>query len=149
MPTATELLDEIAESWGWTGLQPSAVVAENAFGNLLVEDKSGRFWRMCPEDVYCERVAWDREALQALFGDQDFLEDWEMFALVESAVAKLGANAPGEKYCLLTPGALGGAYSVDNIGRAPLVELVRFSGGLGRYLRDLPDGAPVRFRVVD
>jgi len=50
---------------------------------------------------------------------------------------------------LAIPGALGGEYAISNIKTAPLVELVRFSGDLGRQIADLPDGAQIEIKVVD
>jgi hypothetical protein len=47
------------------------------------------------------------------------------------------------------PGVLSGSYEVSNIKSAPLAELVRFSGDLGRQIRDLPDGADIELKVVD
>ena len=143
------LVDEIRESWGWTGLDPVAVVGENDFGNLIVEDSSGKFWRICPEDIYCRVVAEDRSELDTLSRDQEFLSDWYMAALVEAAREAIGPLGTGEKYCLAIPGVLGGAYDVSNIKSVPLVELVRFSGDIGRQIQDLPDGAQIELKVVD
>ena len=56
----------ISRAWGWTGLQPVEVVAENDFGNLMVRDTSGQYWRICPEDLYCRIIASDRSALDRL-----------------------------------------------------------------------------------
>jgi len=143
------IIQEIRDSWGWVGIEPLSVVGENDFGNLMIEDVEGKFWRLCPEDVYCEVVASDRGDLDRLSQDQDFLEDWYMQALVEQARKGLGELAEGKKYRLVIPGALGGEYGISNIKTAPLVELVRFSGDLAKQIKDLPDGAEIQLRVVD
>jgi hypothetical protein len=143
------IIQEIRDSWGWVGIEPLSVVGENDFGNLMIEDVEGKFWRLCPEDVYCEVVASDRGDLDRLSQDQDFLEDWYMQALVEQARKGLGELAEGKKYCLVIPGALGGEYGISNIKTAPLIELVRFSGDLAKQIKDLPDGAEIQLRVVD
>lgn len=149
MHTSNDLICEIREAWDWVGLDPVEVVAENDFGNLIILDSSGRYWRMCPEDVYCEVVAWDSAAYEQLAQESDFIEDWKMEALVRPAREKLGNLAPGQKYCLITPAILGGSYKISNIGTAPLVELVRFSGDLAQHLKDLPDGAEVTLKVKE
>ena len=51
------IIDEVIESWGWVGIRPAEIVAENDFGNLIIKDAEDNFWRLCPEDVYCEIVA--------------------------------------------------------------------------------------------
>lgn len=144
-----DLLEEIKEGWCWVGLDPLQLVAENDFGNLLIKDHSGRYWRLCPEDCYCEIVAWDEASYDALVNDPEFKKDWLMAALVRIANEKHGPLVGGRKYCLVVPGILGGAYDISNIKTAPLSEIVRRSGDLSRQIRDLPDGAKIRLKVVD
>ena len=64
------VIDEIKEAWGWVGIEPITVVGENDFGNLIIEDSEGKYWRLCPEDLYCKIVANDREELNQLSVDQ-------------------------------------------------------------------------------
>lgn len=45
-----ELIAIVKEAWGWTGLDPDQIVGDNDFGNLIVKDQSGCYWRLCPED---------------------------------------------------------------------------------------------------
>jgi hypothetical protein len=143
------LVDEIRQFWGWIGLDPVEVVGENDFGNLMIKDADGKYWRLCPEDCYCRVVASNREELDALSTDQAFLHDWHMRALVQLAHAKCGPLVEGNKYCLKIPGFLGGEYGGDNLAIAALVELVRISGDIAKQTQDLPDGAKVSLRVVD
>ncbi|WP_208728727.1 hypothetical protein [Leptospira selangorensis] len=79
------ILDVLKESWGWTGLDPEKIIKENEFGNLLILDKQGQYWRLCPEDLYCEIIALNSDKLTALLNDHDFIEDWEMRSLVDLA----------------------------------------------------------------
>jgi len=143
------IIDEIMESWGWAGIEPVEVVGENDFGNLMIKDIHGKYWRLSPEDVYCEVVAENRKELDALSKDQEFLQDWYMQALVEAAKDKYGPLEEGRKYHLVTPGVLGGVYGISNINTAPLVGIIRFSGDLGKKIKDLPDGAQIKVKVVD
>lgn len=143
------IINEIKESWGWVGIDPVQVVGENDFGNLMIEDSQGKYWRLCPEDVYCEIVASSREELNQLSADQEFLEDWHMQTLVEQAKENLGTLSEGYKYSLVTPGALGGEYAISNIKAAPLIEIVRFSGQVALQIKDMPDGAQIELKVVD
>lgn len=144
-----DLICEIREAWGWVGIDPLEVVSENNFGNLIVRDSDSKYWRICPEDVYCKVVANSRDELDHLSRDQEFLADWHMTELVEQARVHVGPLTDGRKYCLVIPGALGGAYDVSNIKTAPLVELIRLSGDIGRQIRDMPDGAEIELKVVD
>lgn len=144
-----DVISEIRDAWGWVGIDPLEIVGENDFGNLIIKDADGKYWRMCPENVYCKIVADDRDELARLSQDQDFLADWYMTALVDQANESVGPLADGRKYCLVIPGVLGGAYDISNIKSVPLVELVRLSGDIGQQIRDLPDRAQVKLKVVD
>ncbi|MCD9086075.1 T6SS immunity protein Tdi1 domain-containing protein [Stenotrophomonas sp. SY1] len=144
-----ELIERIRQAWGWTGLQPDQVVGENPFGNLMIKDHDGSYWRLCPEDLYCRPVAEDRAALDALSREQEFLQDWHMAGLVQLAEQQLGRPAPGHCYCLKVPGVLGGAYGEDNLAVIALQELIAASGSLAKQIAHLPDGAQVRLTVVD
>lgn len=135
------LIDEIKNAWGWVGIEPEEIVGENDFGNLIIRDHQGRYWRLCPEDVYCEVVAENRVELDSLSKNQEFLADWYMEALVEQAKQTLGPLPKGRKYHLIIPGVLGGEYAISNIKIAPLVELIAFSGDVGRQIKNLPQGA--------
>ncbi|MGI0119368.1 T6SS immunity protein Tdi1 domain-containing protein [Zooshikella sp. RANM57] len=143
------IIQEIKESWGWIGIDPIEVVGGNEFGNLMIKDSQGKYWRLCPEDLYCKVVANGREELNCLSKDQEFLEDWYMQALVEQAKEKYGPLPDQMKYCLITPGPCGGEYAILNINIAHQIELVRFSGDLAKKIKDLPEGAHIQLKVVD
>ena len=144
-----ELIQTIADSWGWVGIDPVEVVGDNEFGNLIIRDRTNRYWRLCPEDTYCELIADDRSELDVLSNDQEFLADWNMLNLVSDAKSQVGALIPGYKYCLKIPSVLGGEYKTSNMGSAPLIELVALSGHIAKEIDGLPDGAKVEFRFVE
>jgi hypothetical protein len=143
------MIDAIRAAWGWTGIEPLEVVGDNDFGNLIVKDVQGRYWRLCPEDCYCRVIAQDRAELDRLSADQAFLRDWHMSALVDQAYAKLGVLPEGRRYCLKIPGVLGGEYGGDNLASAPLEDIIRMSGELARQIGDLPDGASIQLNLAD
>jgi hypothetical protein len=143
------LIDDIHEAWGWIGLEPLEVVGENDFGNLIVKDVDGKYWRISPEECYCEVVASNRQELDALSNDQEFLHDWYMSALVSLAHDVCGPLAEGRKYSLKLPALLGGTYAGDNLAIAPLVEIVRLSGDIAKQTKELPDGTQIKLQVVD
>jgi hypothetical protein len=144
-----ELIEHIERAWSWTGIKPVKVVGENDFGNLMVRDQQGQYWRICPEDLYCKPIAKDRAALDALIQDDEFQEDWAMAALVEEAQAKVGPLGSNRKYCLKIPGLLGGEYGGSNLASISLVELIAVSGDIAFQIKDLPDGAQVQFQIVE
>lgn len=142
------LVETIRLAWGWCGVDPVEVVGENDFGNLMVKDALGHYWRLCPEDLSCTIVARNREELDVLSSNQEFLRDWHMSALVDEAFEKLGVLPEGRTYCLKIPGVLGGEYGGDNLATIELEELVRASGNIAQQIKDLPNGAKVRLKIV-
>src|SRR5688572_10823484 len=144
-----ELVAIVKEAWGWIGLDPHEIVGGNDFGNLMIKDHAGRYWRLCPEDLSCDVVAGSRSELDALSRDQEFLHDWYMTRLVEQARERLGPLQPGYRYCLKIPGALGGEYGGDNLASVPVHELILASGDMARQISGLPAGTQVRLTVID
>jgi hypothetical protein len=126
------IIEVIRQAWAWVGLEPAEIVEENNFGNLLVKDVHGKYWRICPEDAYCCIVATDLDTLAALVRNENFLRDWKMAALAKLAREKLGPLTPGNKYCLNTPTRLGGSYESANLGIISLTELIRNAGALAK-----------------
>jgi len=144
-----KLTESIEHAWSWSGIKPEEVVGENDFGNLMVRDERGMYWRICPEDLSCKVLADDRNELDAMSRDQEFLRDWHMSALVAEARERLGPLQAGEKYCFKIPGVLGGTYGGDNLASIALVELIESSGHLAHQIAELGDGARVKVRVTE
>lgn len=142
------IIEIIKDAWGWCGIDPLEVVGENDFGNLIVKDINGNYWRLCPEDVYCEIIAANRAELDVLSKSQEFLADWYMSNLVSMASEKYGALEAGLKFHLVIPAILGGEYSLENIKIISLVELIQFSGDLGKQIENLPDGAQITLNII-
>lgn len=144
-----DLVAMIKESWGWTGLELDQIVGDNDFGNLMVKDRRGRYWRLCPEDLYCKVIAHSRPELDRLSQDQEFLSDWYMTELTQQARELLGPLRSGFKYCLKIPGPLGGEYGGDNLASISLCELIAASGHIALQLSGLPDGAQIKLNIID
>jgi hypothetical protein len=98
-------VDEINEAWGWSGLAAVEVLGENDFGNLIIRDEDGKYWRLRPQDLCIEPLAVDRAAFDALAYNQAFLNDWYMPEVVHLAESALGPLTAGRKYCLKIPSA--------------------------------------------
>ena len=144
-----QLVDAIRKSWSWCGVDPVEIADANAFGNLLIRDERGEYWRLCPEDVYCEKIATSKADLEALLSTEEFQVDWQMAELVMQARDSVGELNEGYSYCLKIPGLLGGEYGGTNLASAPTIELIHFSGSLAEQIKDLPDGAEINLDIVD
>jgi hypothetical protein len=47
------MVETIRDAWSWVGLNPAEIIFTNLFGNLIVKDAAGIFWRICPEELTC------------------------------------------------------------------------------------------------
>src|SRR5262245_60099445 len=119
------IAEDICEAWGWMGIESAHVVRMNKFGNVIFSDQTGRYWRICPEELECKAIAESAASYDRLLSDPEFVRDWEMTRLVEIAEAKYGAQPVHRCFCLKTPSILGGAYEIENIGTMRLGELIR------------------------
>jgi hypothetical protein len=142
------IIEEIQNSWGWIGIIPIDVVAENDFGNLILKDVDGKYWRFCPEDTYCKEIASNHDELKTLTSSEEFLHDWYMKNLVSLANDRLGPLTEGKKYCLKVPAIMGGDYGGDNFGIINFNELIRFSGDIAKQVNELPDGTQVKLVIT-
>lgn len=143
------VLEIVSEFWAWSGVDAEELVVSNDFGNLILKDADNKFWRLCPEDVYCTVVADSIEAYNKLIQNEEFLEDWHMIAMVSQAKAALGELGEGEKFCLKVPGILGGDYLGKNVIKASLEDILQSSGRLGQHIKDQADGAKINLADVD
>lgn len=141
------MISTIRNAWSWAGLDPAEIVGTNAFGNYLVRAADGTFWRICPEDLSCERIAENDSAFSVLLHDEEFLVGWEMQSLVEVAVRRFGSQPADRCFCLRMPGVLGGAYGGENIGTISREELISFTGDLAQQIKDVPDGAKFEIKI--
>lgn len=144
-----ELIGTIRDSWSWAGPDPFAIVAVNEFGNVIFRDQGGAFWRICPEDLSIALIATDPEEFDFVRTEKEFEVDWSMVQLVASARSKFGKLESEQVYCLKLPAALGGQYDLSNMGIVKLKELIQLTGDLARQIKDLPDGAKVRLKIID
>ncbi|MFN0023371.1 MAG: T6SS immunity protein Tdi1 domain-containing protein [Parvularculaceae bacterium] len=143
------LIAIIERAWGWAGIAPKVVLERNAFGNLLVLDQLGQYWRICPEDLSCAVIAKSEEDCLALRASADFQIDWNMVRLREIAESSVGKISHDRAYCLKIPSVLGGAYERENLGEMSVAELISLSGDLAHQISELPDGDTVRLQLSE
>lgn len=139
------MLKIINRAWSWIAPPAIEIIAVNDFGNIIFLTEQQGYWRICPEELSCEKIAADKTAFEQTWNSPDFSEDWNMTELVTLAKNTLGELTEGEKYCLKMPGVLGGAYEASNLGKIGIDKLIDFSGDLGRQVSGLEDGQRVAF----
>ena len=111
----SDILQAIAQGWNWKLGNPVELVATNSFGNAIVINEVGHYFRIMPEEWKCELLATSASDLRQKRKEPKFIRDWEMLALVARAEAAQGKLKEGQVYYLVVPGVLGGKYAEDNI----------------------------------
>jgi hypothetical protein len=143
-----DLLDSIQEGWGWAIGTPVRVVAVNSFGNVLVQNSTGQFFRITPENLEYVFLCDSEDALHKITRESKFAFDWDMKLLRDQAERALGKLTTNECYHLVIPATLGGAYALSNIKKISIGEWLSFSGNVAHQIKDLPDGSHVQFKWI-
>lgn len=141
------MIDEINKAWNWKGFNATEIIRTNDFGNVIFKTNKNEYWRICPEETSCEKIAESESEFNRLSTDSEFIEDWEMTNLVNIAKSELGELEKNQKYCLKMPAVIGGAYEKTNIEKISFAELISFSGDLGFQIKDLKDGQKIKFNI--
>lgn len=138
---------EINKAWNWKGFNATEIIRTNDFGNVIFKTDKNEYWRLCPEEITCERIAENEHEFIAISSDSEFIEDWEMTNLVEIAKTELGELEKNQKYCLKIPAVIGGKYEKENLAKIDFLELILFSGELGFKTKDLKDGQEIKLKI--
>jgi len=144
-----KMITEIYKAWNWKGFNATKIIQTNDFGNVIFKTDDNEYWRICPEETSCEKIAKTELEFERLSTDTEFIEDWEMTNLVTIAKSELGELAKNQKYCLKMPAIIGGEYDKSNIGKISFAELISFSGDLGFQIKDLKDGQKIKLKIVN
>jgi hypothetical protein len=138
----------IKNSWSWVGIEPKEIKLENDFGNLIIEDTKNRYWRLCPEELYCEIVAENKSELEILINSNQFKEDWAMDFLIKELKKKYSSLESEKKFHMVISPILGGEYKLNNIKIINFKELIEFSGYLAQQINDLPEGSKIELTPI-
>jgi len=136
--------------WDTTDLAPGirrpSAFAADAFGDLYAV-ADGIIVKVETETGRMEPVAETVEGwASAILADPDvelgegFLREWE---------SSRGPLPAGQRLYPRRPFIFGGEFDPENIVAATFEEMLRFRAYLVEQTKDLPDGARVRFEVVD
>ena len=142
------MIAEINKAWNWKGFNATEIVRTNDFGNVIFKTDNNEYWRICPEEVSCEKIAESELELSKLLSESEFIEDWEMKNLVQIAISKLGRLEENQKFCLKMPAVIGGKYDKNNLGKVDFSELISFCGDLGFRIKDFKDGQKIKLEII-
>lgn len=126
--------------------EDSLFFAEDIFGVpfCICNEQVARF---DPETGAFEAIASDiEEWSQLILDDYQF---WTGYDVAHLWQMKHGPIPIGQRLLPITPFVLGGEYSVANVHAIDATQGMRYRASIAAQIRDMPDGAPVNFRVVE
>ena len=142
-----KMITEINKAWNWKGFIATEIILTNEFGNVIFKTDKNEYWKICPEEISCERIAKTESEFNKVSSDSEFITDWEMTNLVNIAKSELGELKENERYCLKMAALIGGQYEKSNLGKISFSELIAFSGDLGFQIKDLKDGQKIKLNI--
>jgi hypothetical protein len=119
--------------------------AEDAFGAQFGVGHE-RVYKFDPETGEVEEHAPNLEQWAA-----EVLDNYEYetgYPLARDCQSQHGPLPEGKRLLPKIPFVLGGAYDVDNLYAADALEGMKFRADIWKQLRDLPNGAEVKLRIV-
>jgi hypothetical protein len=132
----------------WKGLLPEGIVffAHDIFGFPFAE-LDNRIFTMDAETGQLEFIAHSMEQWATLIlADDKVLTGWP---LAEAWQKKHGPLPAGKRLAPKIPFVAGGAFELNNLYAADTIELMKFRGELAQQIKNLPDGAKIKFNITD
>jgi hypothetical protein len=147
---AVEQLDieKLLATWRWLCPEKLVPVARNAFGDLFLQDDSGKvFWLDVAVGVF-DKIADSNTQFIEQADRPENRENW--FAESDERAASVRGLQPGPMQCIgfSTPIIFEESGSPDSLYIADLRDYLGFLGDLHRQIAGLPDGAKVQLKVV-
>ena len=142
------LVEVFNESWSWTGVTASRVRAQSPMGHLILSDEAEQFFYLDPDGMAIIPLGDEADA-EVHLAKEDAQELWWGGEIVRTAKERLGEPPEGSVYSLKPPALVQGHYAPENLWIIALEELIAFTGDLARQIKDLPDGAQIKFEVTD
>lgn len=120
--------------------------AEDVFGNQFVL-RDNVVWTFDPETGMSEEMAHGIEDwAEKVLADFGF---WTGHPVAHEWQASHGQLPLGARLLPVRPFVLGGEFSVENLRALNDVQGMKYRASLAVQIRDLPDGASVKFQVID
>jgi hypothetical protein len=145
LPRAADDVDLSA----WSPILPKVarILRTNLFGDVFVTDDSGAVHMLERAACSARQIASSEKEFWRLVHDDG--EGWQLRSVADECRRAGKFLADGQCYAFTTLPVLGGKYDAENIWVAHWKEWFFFTADLFQQIKDLPDGATVRLKVVD
>lgn len=138
-----------ADLSSWAPILPTEakVISTSLFGDAFVVDFSGAVHMLDRGGCSVKQIATSLEDFW--HNVQDDQHDWQLRNLAHECQAAGKVLGPDQCFAFTIPPILGGEYQVENIWVAPWHEWFALTADLFQQVKDLPDGAAVKFELGD
>jgi Domain of unknown function (DUF1851) len=144
-----DTLDAALEAWRWKIGEPNKVLLTTLFGDIFYENDAGYVLWLNSGAGSVEKIAASESEFHQLL-ETDAADIWLLQQLAERLQAGGKVLAAEQCYTLITPPVFEeGKYEVSNIAVVSAIEHFRFTADLHQQIANLPDGAHVRFKMIE
>ncbi|MEO5773343.1 MAG: T6SS immunity protein Tdi1 domain-containing protein [Sphingomicrobium sp.] len=133
----------------WSPILPSEtrVLRTNLFGDAFVLVGGGAVHMLERAAHSAERIALSEQAFWREVGDDT--HGWQLRGLADQCRRAGKILADGQCYAFTKLPVLGGDYTVENVRVASWEDWFSFTADLFQQIKDLPDEAAVRLKIVE
>jgi Domain of unknown function (DUF1851) len=133
----------------WSSILPShaRVLRTNLFGDAFIADEAGAVHMLERGACSAALIASSEEEFWREV--EDDAAGWQLRSLVEDCNRVGKQLGDGHCYAFTTLPVFGGEYDPENIWVAPWQEWFSLTADVFEQMKDLPDGAQVRLKIVD
>lgn len=144
-----EAVAELRHAWAWLLKDDHKPVLFSAMGDMFFESASGDIHWLNTGTGAVSRIADNVESFRELLGT-DLAYELFLPALIGDLIAARKLLKPGQCYSFITlPIFSEGTYSVENLVPMSIKEHFGLTGAIHEQLQHMPDGAKIRFKIVD
>jgi len=139
---------KIVEDWQW--LIGSAVpVLITSIGDAFLQTESKEIVWLLTGSAEIEKVADSYEIFQTKLNDSALVNEWFLVPVL-AQLKEQGVNlGHGQVYGFKQLPVLGGKYEPENFEPTDIEVYFAMSGQMNFHIKDLPDGAKVKFEVSE
>ena len=124
------------------------IVMISNLGDLFLENMIGEIYWLTADGGDLQKVADTTIHFDEQLQDDTFIDNWFLPALVEKFLAAGLELKENEVYSPKKLTVLGGTYDPDNFWPTDMSVHFQFTGVISEQIKDLPDGTPVRIKIV-
>jgi hypothetical protein len=121
----------------------------SSIGDMFLKDDYNKVYWLNVGDGTIQKVANDIEEFKNMLEDDDQVNEWFMINLVADIKQSGKELIPEKLYSYTKLPILGGQYTPDNFQLTDIKEHFSLTGEIHKQIKDLPNGTPIVFKIVD